>query len=320
MKTAQVDHSLKFLSHLGDTQFVLVAALLVISLAVIAGFSWKLIKYQGRKLFDWIDEKSMELWFNLRFKDQKDGVRIGSKWLPDSARVRHTHIVGATGSGKSVLLENLILSDIQRGHGMVIIDPKGDYSFMKRVEKACGEAGRGRDFKLLSTSPMENSAVWNPCGLGNVSELQSKFYNSAIYAEPHYAKHCERALLRAFDELEQEKPEGYSLTHLIRQLEILSDNGKDKNTEGLFLDLHNLNESEWGPVLCGGKERPDGEELNLWDIVNDNMILFVSLPTEAKAVQSQRVGRLLLQELTLVSGLLKSAPEDLTWPDKIGPG
>ena len=169
------------------------------------------------------------------------------------------------------------------------------------------------DFKVLSTNPMLPPTIWNPCGLGNVSELQSKFYNSAIYAEPHYAKHCERALLRAFQELEGEKPEGFSLKHLIRQLEILSDNGRDKNIEGLFLDLHNLAEGEWGPVLSGtdpSSHTRNAELLSLWDIVCNNKILFVSLPTEAKAVQSQRVGRLILQELMLVSGLLKSLPDD----------
>lgn len=38
----------------------------------------------------------------------------------------HLHIVGKTGSGKSSLLANLILSDVEAGRGAVVIDPKGD--------------------------------------------------------------------------------------------------------------------------------------------------------------------------------------------------
>ena len=38
----------------------------------------------------------------------------------------HTHVVGATGSGKSTLLANMALADIRAGHGVVLIDPKGD--------------------------------------------------------------------------------------------------------------------------------------------------------------------------------------------------
>ncbi|MFC0433399.1 helicase HerA domain-containing protein [Kutzneria buriramensis] len=38
----------------------------------------------------------------------------------------HLHILGATGSGKSELMGNLILADADAGRGLVVIDPKGD--------------------------------------------------------------------------------------------------------------------------------------------------------------------------------------------------
>jgi hypothetical protein len=41
-------------------------------------------------------------------------------------RLKHTHIIGATGTGKSTLIANLILQDIQKGHGLVLFDPHGD--------------------------------------------------------------------------------------------------------------------------------------------------------------------------------------------------
>lgn len=41
-------------------------------------------------------------------------------------RRRHLYIVGKTGSGKSRLLELLLVSDIQNGHGCCLIDPHGD--------------------------------------------------------------------------------------------------------------------------------------------------------------------------------------------------
>lgn len=41
-------------------------------------------------------------------------------------RVRHTHIIGATGTGKSTLLANLVLQDIAEGIGIVLFDPHGD--------------------------------------------------------------------------------------------------------------------------------------------------------------------------------------------------
>jgi hypothetical protein len=41
-------------------------------------------------------------------------------------RVRHLHLVGGSGTGKSTLLYNLIESDIRAGHGLTVIDPHGD--------------------------------------------------------------------------------------------------------------------------------------------------------------------------------------------------
>lgn len=40
--------------------------------------------------------------------------------------LRHLHLLGPTGVGKSTLMANLALRDIQAGHGVVVIDPKGD--------------------------------------------------------------------------------------------------------------------------------------------------------------------------------------------------
>ncbi|MDW3218637.1 MAG: type IV secretion system DNA-binding domain-containing protein [Acidimicrobiales bacterium] len=40
--------------------------------------------------------------------------------------LRHTHVLGPTGVGKSTLLLNMILQDIEAGRGAVVLDPKGD--------------------------------------------------------------------------------------------------------------------------------------------------------------------------------------------------
>ena len=40
-------------------------------------------------------------------------------------RTRHMYIIGKTGTGKSTLLENLVIQDIQNGEGVCIIDPHG---------------------------------------------------------------------------------------------------------------------------------------------------------------------------------------------------
>jgi hypothetical protein len=46
--------------------------------------------------------------------------------LPTAARNRHLYLVGATGTGKTTVMKKLILEDLQREEGLVLIDPHGD--------------------------------------------------------------------------------------------------------------------------------------------------------------------------------------------------
>jgi len=54
-------------------------------------------------------------------EDQSDAVT-----LDQNSFRRHTLIVGQTGSGKSTLMERMILQDIDAGRGVGLIDPHGD--------------------------------------------------------------------------------------------------------------------------------------------------------------------------------------------------
>ena len=47
-------------------------------------------------------------------------------WLSDEQRVRHMHIIGGTGTGKSTMLFNLIRQDLENGNGCAVLDPHGD--------------------------------------------------------------------------------------------------------------------------------------------------------------------------------------------------
>ena len=41
-------------------------------------------------------------------------------------RRRHMYFIGKTGMGKSTVLENMIIQDIQEGKGVCVVDPHGD--------------------------------------------------------------------------------------------------------------------------------------------------------------------------------------------------
>lgn len=72
--------------------------------------------------------------------------------LEAEARVRHTYVVGMTGSGKSTLLSRMILSDIEAGHGVALIDPHGSLvdEMLERMP-----AARADDVVVVDTADAE---------------------------------------------------------------------------------------------------------------------------------------------------------------------
>src|SRR5688572_24682153 len=44
---------------------------------------------------------------------------------PDDRR-RHVYIIGKTGVGKTTLMQNMLIQDVQNGKGIALVDPHGD--------------------------------------------------------------------------------------------------------------------------------------------------------------------------------------------------
>ncbi|WP_419997812.1 type IV secretory system conjugative DNA transfer family protein [Streptomyces boninensis] len=54
---------------------------------------------------------------------------------------QHLHVLGATGSGKSTLIANLALHDVDQHRGVIVIDPKGDLvtDILARLPESCAD-------------------------------------------------------------------------------------------------------------------------------------------------------------------------------------
>jgi len=102
----------------------------------------------------------------LRLRPAGDPRRQAGKVLGDSdagprrpvalaaADARHhLHVLGATGTGKSTLLTNLILADAAAGRGVAVLDPKGDLIGDVLARLPAGAASR-----LLLIDPAETLA------------------------------------------------------------------------------------------------------------------------------------------------------------------
>lgn len=95
--------------------------------------------------------------------------------LPIEARLSHAHIIGASGTGKSTLLENLIHQDIAEGRGVGVVDPHGDLvdAILARVPEE-----RIDDVILFDPSDDEGIVGWNI--LGAHSDIEKELLASDL--------------------------------------------------------------------------------------------------------------------------------------------
>lgn len=78
--------------------------------------------------------------------------------LNHEQRIRHTYVLGATGTGKSTLLLNMIRQDMEKGLGLAVIDPHGE--LIERVLDYVPES-RLEDVVLFNPSETEHTIGFN---------------------------------------------------------------------------------------------------------------------------------------------------------------
>jgi len=133
-------------------------------------------------------------------------------YVTDDDRRRHLYVIGQTGTGKSTLLGNMILEDIEQGKGVAIIDPHGDL-----VENALGQIPTARLDDLIYFNPGD---LERPLGLNMldynfnrpeektfiVNEMQSIF-NKLFPPEtmgPMFEQYMRNALLLLMEDMPNE--------------------------------------------------------------------------------------------------------------------
>jgi len=97
--------------------------------------------------------------------------------LSPEQRTRHCHIIGASGTGKSTLLFNLIRQDIENGEGVAVLDPHGD--LIDRILGIIPES-RINDVVLVDPSDDQSSIGFNI--LSAHSELEKNLLASDLVA------------------------------------------------------------------------------------------------------------------------------------------
>ncbi len=104
----------------------------------------------------------------------KDGIVLGRAVyrgeetivkMKRSDRRRHLYVVGKSGGGKSVFIENLAVQDVQNGEGVCVIDPHGDF-----VEYVLQHIPKERADDVIYFNPADTE---RPIGL-NILEVKTE--------------------------------------------------------------------------------------------------------------------------------------------------
>jgi len=227
-------------------------------------------------------------------------------YFPDRVRSRHVHIMGATGSGKteSVLL-NLIDQDANRGHPIVIVDAKGDESFVKFLRAHPYAKDR---LLVFDVGELETSVRYNPLAAGTASEAVSRLFNSMTWSEEFYKTRARETLLRLAEKrtadkqaitLEWLRQATGSAEALAKRLP--SEGGRLKTSEaeygqlaGLVAQISQLSTGEIGDLISGAKAE---RELNLAEAIAAGKIIYFRLPALVDPVMTATIGKVGIADL-----------------------
>ncbi|MBI4049406.1 MAG: type IV secretion system DNA-binding domain-containing protein [Candidatus Doudnabacteria bacterium] len=89
---------------------------------------------------------------NFRNREVPFGIRLDD-------RRRHMYVIGKTGMGKTTMIENMVIQDIQNGHGVAFVDPHGD-----SVERILNfiPSNRVNDVVYFNPADMDFPIAFNP--------------------------------------------------------------------------------------------------------------------------------------------------------------
>ncbi len=275
---------------------------------------------------------------------------------PDVVRMKHGVIVGGTGAGKSTFLENIIAQDLTRRFGarkmpMIIFDGKGEREFLDRLLPHIEASGRLQDLRVIDPTHPSESARYNPFyALDDAYQEHVNFiFRSFGLREDFFKGHQEAylsdlvrilqytgklfnvydVLVMALDEqvlqeqiaiakarlasspgISMQKRLNFEMSVKMLQRS-LSDRERVEKIQGLLNELLSFLEDELS-IVTGSYQ----DLLTLDDVLNNDLILFVSLNANRNQRAVEALGKILLQNIQLMVGKRYAQPASTRGADE----
>lgn len=241
----------------------------------------------------------------------------------DDGGGRHTLIVGATGSGKTITETWMAARAIERGMGAVVIDPKGDRGMRDALRDAAHQANR----PFLEWTP-KGDCVYNPYASGSETEIADKALAGERFTEPHYMRQAQRYLGHVVRALRSAGID-MSLREIVQhldpgRLEVLARSLPETEARSTFTYLDSLTARQQAD-LAGVRDRlaimvesdvaawldpqtPGARQLKLREAVRARAVVYFSLEADTRPLLTQMLGAAIVQDLQTTVAALQGTP------------
>lgn len=266
--------------------------------------------------------------------------------IPWADWMRHCFIVGQSGVGKTVFGEWVMFQQIIKGGGLLWIDGKLDPDNLRKLDVMCAWAGRRADLLVINPGDPQMSNSYNPILFGDSDEVASRILSLIPSSESspgtdYYRQAANQGLTtlvgaiqraskaynfmdltillqnqEALKVLEQLVPQN---TDSRKALQLFLEQYKSVNKDGVTsIDLKRLKETFGG---VGGRMHMFGSgnfgmvtntyapEVNMFEAMRNNKIVYVALPTMGKAEAASNFGKMVTGDFRSAIAKIQALPE-----------
>lgn len=289
-------------------------------------------------------------------KDLQLPVRI-----PWSRVMYHMGFIGSSGFGKTTVGLYALAQQMALGGGFIFIDAKIDVDTRDTLGYLARLYGRESELMILNVDEPTESNTYNPILFGDADEISSRLLNLIPSSETNpgadfYRQSANHALaaivggLRAanmlwdFNDMTVLTQSAAALEDVIRRvppgpermaLEVFVDKYRRfDQRQGAIIDINKMKDTLGGlsgrmAMFAQGKFgkifNTYAPQVNLYDIITNNKMLYIMLPTMGKNTQALNFAKMLLSDLmsavAMVQGLPKAQrpwPPFLVFADEMG--
>ncbi len=250
----------------------------------------------------------------ITFKNKQRGMRVDNSMLLDKKQAvevddlgwsinqnglyklrylkphLHTFIIGASGWGKTNLLNILMEDNLKNGRPIIFIDPKGTKESLKHFQELCRKYQRPCHVFSEHSPGLKKYGQFSSMDADQAYIMIMRSFDWGKSPNEYYLSRSRKALKQVLDYLYSTKKK-FGLHEVYQELEAKF---PIKETEGLRTQLYLLVTSSFGPIFDISNEE---SFINLEKVWEERSCLYIGVSTMGYQTLAKTVGKMFVSEL-----------------------